>query len=308
MQTILGAGGAIGTHLAKELTRYTNQVRLVSRNPKKVNESDELVSADLTNAGSLDASIKGSEIVYLVVGLPYNKKIWKQKWPDIMANTIQACQKHKAKLVFFDNMYMYDPAHLDHMTEDTPFRPVSKKGKVRAEIADLLLQHMADHSITALIARAPDFISVKNSVLTEMVIKNYLSGKKANWFGRDDKLHQFIWEKDAAKATAQLGNTDDAYQQTWHLPTDQSPRTGKDWIEMVAAQMKMEPKYSTLPKLMVQLAGIFVPTIREFTEMLYQYDRDYIFKSDKFEKRFGWKASDPKTAIENTIKQVEIEK
>lgn len=42
MQTILGAGGAIGIDLAKELLAYTDKIRLVSRNPVKVNAGDEL--------------------------------------------------------------------------------------------------------------------------------------------------------------------------------------------------------------------------------------------------------------------------
>lgn len=46
MQTILGSGGAIGTELAKHLTNYTGQIRLVSRNPKKVNLTDELFSCN----------------------------------------------------------------------------------------------------------------------------------------------------------------------------------------------------------------------------------------------------------------------
>jgi len=33
MQTILGAGGAIGVELAKALPKYTSKIRLVSRNP-----------------------------------------------------------------------------------------------------------------------------------------------------------------------------------------------------------------------------------------------------------------------------------
>jgi len=37
MQTILGSGGAIGIELAKALTAYTLDIKLVSRNPKKVN-------------------------------------------------------------------------------------------------------------------------------------------------------------------------------------------------------------------------------------------------------------------------------
>jgi len=46
MQTILGANGTIGSVLARELTAYTSKIRLVSRNPKKVNETDELRPAD----------------------------------------------------------------------------------------------------------------------------------------------------------------------------------------------------------------------------------------------------------------------
>lgn len=42
MQTILGAGGAIGSELARELSQYTHKIRLVSRNPQQVNATDEL--------------------------------------------------------------------------------------------------------------------------------------------------------------------------------------------------------------------------------------------------------------------------
>ena len=47
-QTILGSGGAIGIELAKALTAYTTDIRLVSRNPKKVNPNDEVFPADCT--------------------------------------------------------------------------------------------------------------------------------------------------------------------------------------------------------------------------------------------------------------------
>lgn len=48
MQTILGANGTIGSVLATELIKYTDSIRLVSRNPKKVNETAELFPADLS--------------------------------------------------------------------------------------------------------------------------------------------------------------------------------------------------------------------------------------------------------------------
>jgi nucleoside-diphosphate-sugar epimerase len=107
MQTILGAGGVIGSELAKSLPKFTNQIRLVSRNPKKVNQSDEIVSADLLNGEQTLKAVEGSEVVYLTAGLPYNIKIWQSQWPTIMRNVIGACVQHNAKLVFFDNVYSY---------------------------------------------------------------------------------------------------------------------------------------------------------------------------------------------------------
>jgi len=47
MQTILGSGGAIGIELAKALKEYSRDIRLVSRNPQKVNDTDELFPAEL---------------------------------------------------------------------------------------------------------------------------------------------------------------------------------------------------------------------------------------------------------------------
>src|SRR3712207_252090 len=108
MQTILGSGGSIGHELAQELTKYTNQIRLVSRNPKRVNANDELFAADLSDKSQVDKAVAGSEIVYVTVGFEYDTKVWREKWPALMKNVIEACKKYKAKLVFFDNVYMYD--------------------------------------------------------------------------------------------------------------------------------------------------------------------------------------------------------
>jgi hypothetical protein len=37
---------------------------------------------------------------------------------------------------------------------------------------------------------------------------------------------------------------------------------------------------------MVKLAGLFIPYVKETVELLYQYDQDYTFSSDKFKKAF----------------------
>lgn len=301
MQTILGAGGAIGTELAKELTRYTKKIRLVSRNPQKVNPADELRAADLSDAGQVDKAVAGSEVVYLVAGLVYNTKVWQEKWPLIMRNVIDACKKHRARLVFFDNVYMYDRDYLNHMTEETPVRPSSKKGEVRAKIAKMLLDEVQNGELTALIARSADFLGAKNSMLVETVYKNLQKGKAALWLANADRIHSFTYVADAAKGTALLGNTTDAFNQIWHLPTDRTPLTGKQWVELFAQEMKVSPKISVMPVWLMGLLGIFVPILRELKEMAYQYDRDYWFDSSKFEKRFGYKPATPQEAVRRIV-------
>lgn len=289
MQTILGAGGTIGVELARLLPQYTDKVRLVSRTPQKVMGNEELLSADLTKPGDAMKAVEGSTVVYLTVGLPYFAKVWRKDWPVLMTNVIAACKQHNSKLVFFDNIYMYDPKYLDYMDENTPIKPASKKGKVRAEIAQMLMDEVAKGKLTALIARSADFYGPglqKSGMVRELVFEKLAAGEKANWMCAFHYKHSFTYTPDAAKATALLGNTDDAYNQVWHLPTAYNPPTGKEWIEMIAHEMNVKPKIQLATILIVRAMGLFAPLMKEMVEMMYQYDRHYVFISKKFEDRF----------------------
>lgn len=304
MQTILGSGGAIGIELAKALNEYSTDLRLVSRNPKKVNETDELFPADLLNPRDVREAVEGSSIVYVTVGFPYAYKTWKQSWPVFIKNVIDACMEFKSKLVFFDNIYMYDLNHLDGMTEDTLIKPPSKKGVIRAEIAYMIMDKVKEGKLTALIARSADFYGpgIKNtSVLTETVFNPLSKGKKANWMSSVNFKHSYTYTPDAGKATALLGNSEKAYNQVWHLPTAENPLTGREWIDTIASEMGILPKYQVATKFIVNLLGLFNPIMREMPEMMYQYDREYVFDSSKFEKQFDFKPTPYDVGIKNIV-------
>ncbi len=306
MQTILGSGGIMGIELAKSLKTFTSDIRLVSRNPQKVNKSDELMKADLLQADNAMKAVEGSSVVYVTVGFPYDTKIWQEYWPKFMTNVIEACKAHSARLVFFDNVYMYDRNHLDKMTEKTPVNPSSRKGEVRAKIARMIMDEAEKGRLTALIARSADFYGPgieKNSGLTEMIFKPLSNGKKANWMCSVNYRHSFSYTPDLGKATAILGNTDDAYNDIWHLPTAPDPPTGKEWIEMIANEMGAEAKYQVLPKFMMGIIGLFMPIMKELAEMAYQFDRDYIFDSSKFEKRFDYTPAEYQEGIREVVER-----
>tara|TARA_R110002050_G_scaffold75052_6_gene160952 strand:+ start:10816 stop:11742 length:927 start_codon:yes stop_codon:yes gene_type:complete len=305
MQTILGAGGAIGIELAKALTEYTSKIRLVSRNPKKVNKSDQLVSADLLDRSKVFEAIQGSSIVYVTVGFPYNLKFWQQHWPKFIKNVIDACIEYNCKLVFFDNIYMYDANFLDGMNEETPINPPSKKGKIRTEVAAMIMDKVKEGRLEALIARSADFYGpcIKySSMLTEMVFKPLSNGKKANWLSSVNFKHSFTYTPDAGRATALLGNSAKAYNQVWHLPTAKNPYTGREWITVIASEMGIKPRFQVASKLMLKIMGLFVSLMRELPEMMYQYDRDYVFNSDKFDRHFDFRTTPYLEGIKEIIK------
>src|SRR5215204_3068680 len=183
MQTILGSTGVIGVKLANELKAYTNNIRLVSRNPKKVNDSDLLFSADITNRQQVFDAVRGSEIIYLVAGLPYRTKVWQEKWPLIIQNVIDASIEYNSRLIFFDNVYMIGGDNVKHITENSPISPTSKKGKVRAQLDRMILEKIEQGKLNGIIARCADFYDAtgRNSVLMELVYKNLAKNKKAQW-------------------------------------------------------------------------------------------------------------------------------
>jgi nucleoside-diphosphate-sugar epimerase len=302
-QTILGSGGAIGIPLARELKKFTGEIRLVSRNPKKVNDTDELFPLDVNDLLQVDRAIAGSGVVYVTIGFQYNLKVWQNTWPVFMRQVIESCKRHNAKLVFFDNVYMYSRSSVPFMTESAVIDPPGRKGLVRKQLREMILKEVEQKNLTALIARAADFYGPenRNSVLNIMVADNLMKGKKAQAFGDLDRIHTYTFTPDAARATAILGNTPDAYNQEWHVPTTKEKITNRGWIEMIARELKKEPKIQVVPVWMVRMLGLFVPVMREFPEMIYQNEQDYVFDSTKFEKRFNISAISPEEGIKKTI-------
>ena len=300
-QIILGAGGSIGNALAKELKAYTQNILLFSRNPKKINDDDILITGDLLSLEQTTNALKNVDVAYLVVGLPYNTKIWERDFLKIVHNVIEGCKIHKVPLVFLDNVYMYDPEYFEDLHEDAPFKIVSKKGAVRTAIASLINKEILKNSINILVARSADFYGkdVKNSMFNEQVIKRIQEGKKANWFIDANKKHSLTLVSDAAKAIAKLGNSNQAYNQVWHLPTDKA-HTVNELLCKISKITGKPAKIQVASRFMITVLGWFIPAIRETKELLYQYDRDFEFKSTKFESEFNFK---PKS-IDAELRQI----
>lgn len=303
MQTILGSSGIIGYEIAKNLSNYTDKIRLVSRKPRQIIDKAELFTADLTDLSQTISAVKGSEIVYLTVGLKYDINVWRDQWHKIMRNVITACKANNSKLVFFDNVYSYGYVK-GKMTEDNPYNPTSQKGEVRAKIAEMLMEEVKAGNIQALIARAADFYG-PNAVMglyNLMIFDNMKKGKKAQWMGDVNAIHTVTYTPDAGKACAILGNKPESFNQIWHLPTSHENITGKKAIEITANVLNQKYAVQPLKKLMLKMVGMFNPVVKELVEMQYQYENDYIFDCSKFEQKFNFKPTSYTEGIKECLR------
>jgi nucleoside-diphosphate-sugar epimerase len=288
MITILGAGGAIGNELVRCLAVNNQPFRLVGRNPKAIPGATETLAADLTDRDQTIRAVAGSSVVHLLVGLKYDHKVWQEFWPRIMSNTIEACKRARARLLFFDNVYMYGKVS-GPMTEETPFNPCSKKGEIRAKIATTLINEWKSGALTAMIARSADFYGTdtRNGVPNLLVFEPFAKKQKASWLLNDSVPHSFTYTRDAAQSLVQLAERATAWNQTWHVPTAPNPLTGREFVALAAKELGVAPRYRVLSRPVLWLAGWFDPLVSESYEMLYQSDSPYLFDSSKFAREFG---------------------
>jgi nucleoside-diphosphate-sugar epimerase len=209
-----------------------------------------------------------------------------------MRNTIEACKYAHSKLVFFDNVYAYGLVR-GPMTEKAPYNPCSRKGEVRARIATQLMDEVKAGNITAMIVRGADFYGpqVPLSMIHSTVVEPLLKGKKPQWIGNPEAVHTFTYTPDAGRAVALLGNTPTAYGQVWHALSSRQRITGEDLVRMACNVVGRQYALQRIPKMGVRLLGLFVPVLREFVEMMYQFEEDYFFDSSKFENAFNLMAT-----------------
>jgi nucleoside-diphosphate-sugar epimerase len=227
-----------------------------------------------------------------------------------MRNVISACETKGARLIFFDNVYLYGLV-AGPMTEETPVHPTSEKGRIRAHVANLLTEAMAAGRLQALIARAADFYgpySERTSMPSILVFQRLAAGKPAQVLVNAEARHSYSYTLDCARGVRILAEADDAYGQVWHLPTAHPALSAREFVELAARALGVPPRMTVIPRWVIRAGGLFSPLLREVAEMLYQYDHAYLFDSSKFERRFDFTPTSYERGIADTVRSMRLSK
>ena len=299
---VLGTG-AIGRAIAEELLRRGESVRMVNRSGR-MDESPagvEVVASDLYDPANVREVTRGARVVYQSAQPRYSE--WPEKFPSLQKSIIEGLTGSNAKLVIVENLYMYGDQNGKTMTEDTSYDAHTRKGRVRGEISRAALAAHKEGRVRVTTARGGNFFGPWgiDSTMGGRAFYPLLQGKPAQLIGRTNLPHSHTFVRDFGTALVILSEHEEADGQAWHVPNDQSKMTQAELIRMFAEEAGVEPKMSSMGKLMMTIGGLFVPEAKETVEMMYEFDKPFIIDSSKFERTFGLKATPMREAIRETV-------
>jgi nucleoside-diphosphate-sugar epimerase len=272
-KNIIFGTGPLGLWVMQTLAEKGAQVTLVNRKGKteqKLPELVEIVAGDATDSSIVHQICKEADAVFHCAMPPYTE--WPDKFPPLTKGILEGVSRAGAKLIYGDNLYMYGDTEGRSISENLPYAATGHKGKVRAEMAEMLLNAHKKEEVQVVIGRGSDFYGpqVVNSAFGEMFFKAALSGKPANLLGNIDLPHTYTYIKDFSKALVKLSENDKALGQIWHIP-NATTMTTRQLVELVEK------------------------------EMMYEWEHPYIVDHSKFEQTLGADVTPHEVAIKETI-------
>ncbi|MDQ0402069.1 SDR family oxidoreductase [Streptomyces sp. NBC_01723] len=283
--TVLGSGPA-GTALARELVRRGHPVRLVDRRGEgPAVEGVERFAADVSTVEGARAAIADADVVYHCVNVAYHLQV--EVMPRVQEAVLAAVEESGVRLVVLDTLYPYGETGGAVMTEDSPWRATSRKGRMRAELDERYLAAHRAGRARVVLGRSADFVGpgVLNSSLGAAVFPGALTGKEVVGFGDIDLPHSYTGIADVAAGLATLGERPEGDGRVWHLPT--APAVTTREIHTMIEKRVGRP----LDVVLLARPRAFGPFdeqfMAEYEEMFYQHTEPQIVDSGAFERFFA---------------------
>ena len=293
--------GPVGLAVMRELHGQGKRVRLINRGGlAEAPQNVEIVKGNAADPASTRQVCQDATVVYSCVNAPYTK--WATQFPPMQAAIIQGAAAAHAKLVVAENLYMYGQVS-GPITETLPVHPTTRKGRVRAKMAeDLMAAHQAG-IVRATSGRASDFYGPsagEQGIFGDRIIPPLLAGKSVSVLGKLDMPHSYTYVSDFGKGLVLLGAHDEALGQSWHIPNAPTLTT-RQMLTLFFEAAHLPPKMGSIPDLVVRALGLVNPLVREVVEMLYEFNQPFVVDSSKFVHAFGDIATPHEEAVRQTL-------
>ncbi|AHI01141.1 NAD-dependent epimerase/dehydratase family protein [Kutzneria albida] len=296
MHVVLGTGPA-GLALVDELLARGRQVRVVNRSGKAVlPAAAELVRADVTDRTALAAAVEGAEVVYNCTHVPYAQQ--PEVLPRIQDALIEVIGRTGARLVTIETLNLYGPTGGVPMTERTAFAATSRKGRVRARIAE---RYLASDLPVAL-GMAADFFGPRTMIasLGATVFPPALRGEPVVAFGDIDLPHSYTYIPDLARGLATLGEREEALGKLWHLPV--APALTTRQVHELIGEILARPVHAHVVAEPIPWGPFDEEFMAEYAELFYWHTEPFVMDDSLYTSTFGQHATPIREALAETVR------
>lgn len=266
---ILGGRGRLGRAVAKAFLDAGYQVRAITRDGTLPAElaGAEAFAADALDRQSLVAATRGMDIVFNGLSPVYPD--WSSVLP-MAENVMAACHANGALHMVAGTVYNFGSPMPAVISEDTPQRPTTDKGRIRAEQEELYRNEADAGRVRTVLLRAGDFFGGKGTgSWFDLIIASKLAKGVYTAPGPVDLVHAWAYLPDLARTFVALADRREslgAYE-SFNLPghslTD---------LEIKAAMGRVtgrKLRLASMPWWVLRAGSPFVPMWKAIVSMSY---------------------------------------
>jgi nucleoside-diphosphate-sugar epimerase len=299
---VLGAG-QVGPILAEKLVARGHDVRVISRKqPRAIPAGARWISADLTNVEAAREVVHGATAVYHCAN-PMRYDQWESLLPPLSNSIREAVAGSGARLVLLDNLYMYGAPEGGVIHDASPLAPQSRKGELRARLAETFFESQRRGDFELSVLRAPDFFGAhasRSSTFHPIFFKRLARGKAAPVLGQPDLPHAHAYIPDVAQALFLLGTQPQPSASAWLGPATWNGSI-RALFEVFARVANRNVTPWRVPSWLWPVLAVFDRELRAVPEMLHSWNAPMMLDDSRFRRAFGFEPTPIERAVAQTI-------
>jgi nucleoside-diphosphate-sugar epimerase len=301
VHVVLGAG-QVGPSLARKLAKLGHDVRMISRRkPHGCPEGVTWIGADLSDVSAARRAVTGAACVYHCAN-PMRYDQWDVLLPPLSHAILAAVSGSGARLVMLDNLYMYGAPASGVIDDTSPIAPQSKKGELRALIAEQFFEAQRRGDLALSVLRAPDFFGAftsRSTTFHPLFFKALAAGAISPVLGDPDLPHAHTYVEDVAQALFLLGTQPSAETKPWLAPVTW-PGNVRGLFEVFSRVAGQRVRPFRMPAWAWPVLGLFDRELTGIPEMLHIWRAPYRLDDSRFRAAFNFES----TPIERAASEV----
>lgn len=299
---VIGMTGGIGGATARALAARGFAIRALKRNALARREGGiEWYPGDAMNAPDVSAAAEGAAVIVHAANPPGYRN-WRGLAIPMLANTIAAARRVGAAIVFPGTVYNYGPDSFPVVAEDSPQRPLTRKGAIRVEM-EQMLRDATHGGARALVVRAGDFFGpgAGSSWFSQGLVKPGRPLRRVVYPGAHEAGHSWAYLPDLADAIARLTvrRGEFAAFESFHFEGHWLPR-GARMAEVICEVAGLAPsRIAGFPWWATNALAPAVPLFREMREMRYLWQQPLRLDNRKLVAVLG---GEPRTDLHDAVR------